>query len=68
MTPYETRDGDVIDQICRAHYGPRPGAVEAVLRANPGLATRGVVLPAGITIQLPDLPDPDAIAVVRLWD
>ena len=68
MTLYVTRDGDVIDQVCRTHYGPRAGALEAVLRENPGLARRGVMLPSGIEIKLPDLPNPGTIPVVRLWD
>jgi phage tail protein X len=41
--------------------------VPAVLTANPGLADVGPVLPAGIVIELPDLPSPTPQPVVRLW-
>ena len=67
MTTYVTVDGDMVDLVCRRHYGRRRGAVEAVLEANPGLAARGPVLPAGVEILLPDLPSPGP-AIARLWD
>jgi len=66
---YRTRDDDVLDRICWRHYG-REDALVRVLDANPGLADRGPVLPAGLVIELPELPDAgaDADAPVRLWD
>lgn len=69
MTTYVTRTGDLLDWICWRHYGVSPTAVERVLDANPGLADRGPVLPAGIEILLPALPDPvQEVETVRLWD
>lgn len=69
MATWITSEGDMVDAVCEAHYGPRPGAVEAVLEANPGLAERGPVLPAGVAIELPELADTrPAERVVRLWD
>ncbi len=69
MASYRTRDGDVIDAVCRRYYGRESGAVEAVLEANPGLAAVGSVLPAGMLIELPDLPRPlETIDTVKLWD
>ena len=69
MTHYRTKEGDVIDAVCRRFYGREAGAVEAVLEANPGLAELGPVLPAGTVIQLPDLPRPlETIETVKLWD
>lgn len=72
MTSYVTVDADVLDAIIAAHYGPRADALDkvlqAVLDANPGLAERGAVLPAGIAIALPELPGPPSISTVRLWD
>ena len=69
MIRYRTRDGDMIDAICYAHYGRTDGAVEAVLEVNRHLANRDPVLPGGLIIDLPDLPAraarPDP---VRLWD
>lgn len=45
------------------------GVVEAVLDANPGLAARGEVLPAGVEIRLPELDQQvEDTGVVHLWD
>lgn len=65
---YLTREGDTVDYICWKFYGQQSGAVELVLDANRALADRGPLLPAGLTIVLPDLPKP-AIDVqpLRLW-
>lgn len=66
-TPYLTTDGDVLDDICRRVYGEqKPGQVEAVLAANPGLADRGFTLPSGVLIILPTL-EAQSEAKVRLW-
>ena len=58
----------MLDQIALAHYGDRPGAVEAILEANPGLAERGPLLPSGVTVVLPALGDTQHRKEVRLWD
>lgn len=66
---YTTIAGDMVDAIAFKTYGYRPGSVEAVFEANPGLCEQPPVLPAGLVITLPDLaatvplPSP-----VRLWD
>ncbi len=66
---YRTKDGDVLDLICRKHYGDAPYQVEAVLAANIGLAAKGPVLHSGILIDLPELPElaPEK-PTIRLWD
>jgi phage tail protein X len=69
MTCYRTKDGDMLDAICHNHYGNGSGYVEAVLEANRGLAEQSVILPAGITILLPDLPElKPHQSMLRLWD
>ena len=69
MATYLTSDDDILDAVCQAHYGRQAGAVEAVLEANPGLAERGPLLPAGLRIELPDLPgEARESRAVRLWD
>ncbi|CAG9000675.1 MAG: hypothetical protein CENE_02675 [Candidatus Celerinatantimonas neptuna] len=65
-TIYKTRDGDVLDRICYDYYG-RESAVIDVYAANPGLASYGVILPAGISILLPVLSRPVAQGT-SLWD
>lgn len=67
---YTTIGGEVLDQICHRHYGKTQGTVERVLNANRGLADH-LILPAGLTITLPDLPAESSgrnPAPVRLWD
>lgn len=53
---FQTKDGDMIDAICAAYYGRTQGVVELVLEANPTISFRDPVLPAGLTITLPDVP------------
>lgn len=66
---YRTSDGDTADYIAWKYYGTQDGqVVEQLLEANPGLADRGPVLPAGILVTLPDVQPDTAAQVVRLWD
>lgn len=67
MTTYRTRDGDMLDAICKAHLGSE-AQVPAVLELNPGLAALGPVYPAGLVITLPTLVvEPVKRGQVRLW-
>ena len=61
-----TRENDMLDDIVWRHYG-RHDALDAVLEANPELARLAPLLPAGLTITLPDLPTPSDAPVIRLW-
>jgi phage tail protein X len=69
---YLTRQNDILDDVVSRYYGDTDrGIVERVLEANRsiGLADYGPVLPAGLTITLPDRdPDPPAETLKRLWD
>ncbi|HDS1622890.1 tail protein X [Stenotrophomonas maltophilia] len=67
---YSTRDGDVVDRIAYAHYGEQsPAILRAVFDANPGLAARGPVLPAGVALTLPEVQRPASERKgVALWD
>jgi phage tail protein X len=66
---HTTQDGDMLDEICWRFYGRQAGAVEAVLAANPDLAARGAVYPAGQALDLIDigLPRRPVRDWVRLW-
>jgi len=67
-TTYKTSQGDTLDYVCWKVYGQQSGAVEAVLRANPGLADMGDVLPTDTTIMLPELAQPATeVQPIRLW-
>jgi len=66
---YLTLDGDMIDAICWRYYPKKQQAlaVEYVYEANHRLADRGERLPAGLTIYLPNLPQPRTIPIVNIW-
>ncbi len=67
MTAHRTTDGDMVDEICKAHYGDET-MTEAVYEANPGLAARGPVLPMGVEITLPEKAPSPVRQPVRLWE
>ncbi len=66
VTTYRTIDGDMVDAICKTHYGSEAMTV-AVYDANPGLAALGPVLPKGILIKLPTAPEKPVRKPIRLW-
>lgn len=68
MTAVMTRDGDVLDQVCRRHLGSEK-YVEEVLALNPRLADLGPVYAAGVMINLPELSATPTRTVkrIRLW-
>jgi len=58
-----------VDLIAWRYYGRQDGqVVEQVLDANRGLADHGPVLPPGLSVLLPDIPEPEQVQGVRLWD
>lgn len=65
---YITRQFDLLDDICHRYYGRTQGTVEAVLAVNTNLADMLPILPQGITISLPDLPQPETTETLRIWD
>lgn len=66
---YITNDNDRLDLICYRHYGRLEGGiVETVLVANPGLSAKPYILPAGVKIILPEIPDSFLEnKTVKLW-
>lgn len=67
MATYRTRDGDMLDAICKATYGTE-AQIGVVLDANPHLADLGPVYDAGVLIELPArVVEPVATGQVRLW-
>ena len=66
MRTYRTRDGDMLDAICRSELGSED-QVPAALGANPRLADLGPVYPAGLVILLPEPSPRAAPAQLRLW-
>lgn len=66
MNIYRTIDGDMVDAICKAHYG-RENMTAAVYKANPGLAALGPVLSKGVLITLPVVAPAPVRKPIRLW-
>ncbi|WP_244265775.1 tail protein X [Polycladidibacter hongkongensis] len=54
-----SKDGDMVDLIAYEEYGDEAGR-SAIHNANPGLADMGLILPAGILLQIPRWQRPDA--------
>lgn len=66
-TLYKTVKGDVVDSVAYKFYGSyQDGMVELILNANPHLADYGAVLPAGVSIVLPEINKAPQ-SVDRLW-
>lgn len=65
----ETRAGDTLDLVAHRALGGAQHVV-ALMELNRHVAGLPAVLPAGITLQLPDVPESEAaatVAPVRLW-
>lgn len=62
-----TLDGDRLYTICHNAYGHLNGSVEAVLEANPGLASEPEPYRGGVLIRLPDLAQASDNQEVQLW-
>lgn len=66
MVEYKTKDGDMLDAICFKYYKSTE-FTEQVLDYNRYLVEHGPILPAGLTIKLPDIQKPPKNRKVRLW-
>ncbi|MEY9138485.1 phage tail protein X [Bradyrhizobium diazoefficiens] len=72
MTTYITKMFDRLDRICYDRYGSTSNQiVEWVMDQNPGIEMYAIVLPLGITINLPDAPrkltPPPVLKQIFLW-
>lgn len=66
---YTTRQGETVDLACWRVYGRTVEVPEAVLTANPGLADKGLILPLGTVITMPEIARPTTQRpLVSLWD
>ena len=69
MDIVRTLQGDTVDMVARRHFGDESGFVELILSANPGLAERGLILPLGTEISLPEVAAAaEVVPVITLWD
>lgn len=61
--------GDPVDLVVWRERGVTAGVVETVLDTNRGLAAKGVVLPTGTEVNIPDPPAARALKArtVKLW-
>jgi phage tail protein X len=72
MSTYLTKMYDRLDRICFDRYGSTANQiVEWVIGQNPGIELYGIILPMGITIDLPEAPrqltTPPVLKQVFLW-
>ncbi|MDX4944341.1 tail protein X [Providencia manganoxydans] len=63
-----TVQGDTVDGLCWRFYGRTTGMTEAVLLANPGLAEKGAIIPAGLLIDMPEITAQPTQPLIQLWD
>lgn len=69
MTTIRSRDGDTISNILWIALKRNDDqAEEALFELNPGLEVYGPVLPAGVLIEIPTLPNKAAETVTNIWD
>lgn len=62
------QQGEALDALCATYYGRTQGVVEAVLEANPGLASLGAILPHGTVVELPEIEAAPISETINLWD
>ncbi|WP_316196559.1 tail protein X [Bradyrhizobium sp. SZCCHNS3053] len=72
MSTYITKVFDRLDRICNERYGSTENDIVVwVIERNPGLEQHGIILPAGIAIDLPEPPrqltQPPVIPQIFLW-
>nr|WP_236717774.1 MULTISPECIES: tail protein X [Wolbachia] len=65
---YLAKENEMLDYICWKHYGFTSGAVEIVLKENPGLAEHGSFLPVGLRIKLPVIEKPLKRSTLKVWE
>ena len=73
MSTYTTKLFDRLDRVCYLRYGSTSNKiVEWVIEQNPGIELYGIVLPLGITIDLPEPPreltKPPVLKQIFLWN
>jgi phage tail protein X len=64
------RQGETLDGLMWRERGLQVSDLPAIFDANPGLAGKGDVLPAGTRVTVPERPAPAAriLPLIQLWD
>lgn len=64
----QTAEGDTVSRIAYRYYGESGGMVARILDANPGLYRHRALLPAGLTVVMPERAPSGAVPTLNLWD
>ena len=64
----QTAEGDTVSRIAYRYYGESGGMVGRILDANPGLCRHRALLPAGLTVVMPERAPSGAVLTLNLWD
>lgn len=64
----QTAEGDTVSRIAYRYYGESGGMVGRILDANPGLCRHRALLPAGLTVVMPERAPSGAVPTFNLWD
>jgi phage tail protein X len=60
--------GDTVDMIASRCYDGDTSMVTSIMSANPGLAGKGIILPKGTLVTLPERTTTTTTATTSLWD
>jgi phage tail protein X len=69
MKSVVSKAGDSVGLLAHLHLGRDDDETEeAIYDSNPGLAKYGPVLPSGVTVLIPDMPEAPLAKAVNIWD
>ena len=69
MSHHATRSlqNETFDQIALRIYGRTEGVTEQIIQANPQIDQKSPILPAGVLVHLPEVPQQKIRDGVQLW-
>lgn len=65
MNQYTTLNGEMLDEVVYRWYGSHH-QLDAVMDANPGIASLGPILPEGLVVNMP-IVKVEEKPIIKLW-